>query len=203
MTDVTDLRSTIIPRSDQLNADQLLSGPITITVSDVRAGTGDDQPVSIFYDADKARPYKPCKTMRKVLILAWGADGTRWIGKSMELFADASVVFGGQAVGGIRIAKLSDIPAGIKVSLTATKGKKAMHTIGILATRPAIDVPPLDMPESEAIARVVALWAGCKTLADAKAVGSALKAQGRRDDDPVQVASKSAREAALAGLKNG
>lgn len=100
-----------------------------ITVSDVRAGGGEEQPVSIYYEADPGRPYKPCKTMRKVLILAWGADGAQWIGKSMELYCEPSVKFGGEVVGGIRISRLSDIPRDIKVSLTATKGRKAMHEI--------------------------------------------------------------------------
>lgn len=131
-TDVTDLRSTIIPKSDQLNTDQLLGGPLVITVTDVRAGGGDDQPVSIFHDTDPARPYKPCKTMRKVLIHAWGPNGRAWVGKSMELYAEPSVKFGGELVGGIRIARLTDIPKDIKVSLTATKGRKTMHEIGRL-----------------------------------------------------------------------
>lgn len=131
-TDIQDLRSTIIPRSDQLNADQLVGGPMIITVTDVRVGGGEDQPVAVFYDTDPARPFKPCKTMRKVLILAWGPDGRKWIGKSMELFNEPSVKFGGEIVGGIRISRLSDIPKEIKVSLTATKGRKTMHEISPL-----------------------------------------------------------------------
>lgn len=136
--DVQDLRSTIIPRSDQLNSEQLLSGPMIITVSDVRVGGGEEQPVSIFYEADPGRPFKPCKTMRKVLILAWGPDGTQWIGKSMELYCDPTVKFGGEVVGGIRISRLSDIPRDIKVSLTATKGRKAMHEIRPLTASPEL-----------------------------------------------------------------
>lgn len=137
-TDVQDLRSTIIPRSDQLNTDQLLGGPMIITVADVRAGGGEDQPVSIFYDTDPARPYKPCKTMRKVLIHAWGPNGTTWVGKSMELYAEPSVKFGGELVGGIRISRLTDIPAQINVSLTATKGRKTMHEIAPLKLSDAL-----------------------------------------------------------------
>jgi hypothetical protein len=137
-TDIQDLRSTIIPRSDQLNSEQLLGGPMIITVSDVRLGSGEEQPVSVFYDADPGRPFKPCKTMRKVLILAWGPDGTQWIGKSMELYCDPSVKFGGEVVGGIRISRLSDIPRDIKVSLTATKGRKAMHEIRPLTASPEL-----------------------------------------------------------------
>ena len=74
MFDITDLRSTIIPKSDQLNAEQLLTGPMTITVTDVRIGS-DDQPVIINYQSDNGRPYKPSKTQRKVLFFAWGQNG--------------------------------------------------------------------------------------------------------------------------------
>ena len=138
MFDITDLRSTIVPKSDQLNSEQLLGGPMNITVTDVRTGSGEDQPVSIHYEDDNGRPYKPCKTMRKVLILAWGHDARRWIGQSMTLFNEPSVKFGGMDVGGIRISHMTGIPKDIHVSLTATKGKKAMHTIKLLKpTQPA------------------------------------------------------------------
>jgi hypothetical protein len=126
--DVSDLRGTIVPKSDQLNSEQLMAGPITVTVREVSIGS-DDQPLVIHHDKDAQRPFKPCKTMRKVLIHAWGPDGREWAGKSMTLFNDPTVRFGGAEVGGIRISHLTDIPADIEVRLTATKGKKALHTI--------------------------------------------------------------------------
>lgn len=128
-TDVSNLRSTIVPKSDQLNSEQLLAGPITITVTDVRIGASDEQPICVHYEGEEGRPFKPCKTMRKVLILAWGPDGREWIGKSMSLYCDPQVKFGGAEVGGIRISHMTDIERDIAVSLTATKGKKALHTI--------------------------------------------------------------------------
>lgn len=131
MSDVADLRSTIVPKSDQLNAEQLLGGDMTITVTDVRMGS-EDQPVILHYTNDQGRPYKPCKTMRKLLIFAWGEDGRSWVGKSMTLYNDQAVRFGGMTVGGIRISHLSHIERDISVSLTATKGKKAQHTVLVL-----------------------------------------------------------------------
>lgn len=127
--EVIDISGTIVPKSDQLNADQLLAGPLTITVTRVTASGGDEQPVSIYYDGDQGRPYKPCKTMRKLLAYAWGANAAEWIGRSMALFHEPGVRFGGEQVGGIRISHLSDIAADIKVSLTTTRGKKAMTAI--------------------------------------------------------------------------
>jgi len=131
LADVSDLRSTIVPKSDQLNAEQLLGGPMTLTVADVRIGS-DDQPVVVHYTGEDGRPFKPCKTMRKLLIFAWGEDGRKWVGKSMTVYNDPAVRFGGMDVGGIRISHLSDIPQRIKVSLTATKGKKSMYEVDVL-----------------------------------------------------------------------
>lgn len=133
MNDVSDLRHTIVPKSDQLNADQLLGGPMTIRVSEVKLSDG-EQPVVVRYDGDGGRPFKPCKTMRKLLIHAWGADGREWVGRSMTVYNDEAVKFGGESVGGIRISHLSHIkPNEIKVSLTATKGKKALYIVRRMA----------------------------------------------------------------------
>jgi hypothetical protein len=133
---VEDLRATIIPKSDQLNAEQLLGGPMTVTVTDVRLGIGEDQPVVVHYEGENGRPFKPCKTMRKVLIHAWGADGRRWAGRSMTLYNDPAVKFGGEDVGGIRISHMTDIERDIKVSLTSTRGKKAKYEIRRLSAAP-------------------------------------------------------------------
>lgn len=126
---VEDLRSTIIPKSDQLNAEQLLGGPITVTVTKVAVGGGEEQPVTVHYDGENGRPFKPCKTVRKVLIHAWGPNGNAWVGRSMTLFNDHSVKWAGEDVGGIRVSHLTDIPSDIKVSLTTTRGKKAKYEV--------------------------------------------------------------------------
>lgn len=123
-SDIRDLRDTIIPKSDQLNADQLLGGPMTITVTAVRRGSGDEQPIVIHYEGEGGRPYKPCKSMRRVLMTAWGSDGSVWVGRSMTLFNRVDVRFGGQEVGGIRISHLSHIASTLKVTMSVARGKK-------------------------------------------------------------------------------
>lgn len=169
--DISNLRGTIVPKSDQLNAEQLLGGPMTLTVTDVRLGS-EDQPVSIHYANDEGRPFKPCKTMRKVLIFAWGEDGRNWIGRTMTVYNDPAVRFGGMAVGGIRISHLSDIEREITVSLTATKGKKAMHTIAKLEGHAAPVVPTLS-----AVLAAIKAATGRDTMAAAKALAEQLTAE--------------------------
>jgi hypothetical protein len=121
---VRDLRDTIIPKSDQLNADDLLTGPMTITVTSVRRGATEDQPIAIHYEGDDGRPYKPCKTMRRLLVAYWKEDGGRWVGRRMTLYHRADVKFGGVSVGGIRISHMSHIESDIRIQMTATRGKK-------------------------------------------------------------------------------
>jgi hypothetical protein len=128
MSGTENLSDTIIPKSDQLNADQLVGTTMDITVTKISRGAA-DQPISIHYAEEDGRPYKPCKTMRKVLIAAWGNDGREWAGKSMTLYNDPEVVFGGIKVGGIRISHLSHIENDLSLSLNKTKGKKALYTV--------------------------------------------------------------------------
>lgn len=137
MIDVTDLRPTIVPKSDQLNAEQLLGGSMTLTVTDVRVSSSPEQPVVVHYEGDNGRPFKPCKTMRKLLVFAWGPDGSEWAGKSMTVYNDPAVKFGGDEVGGIRISHLSHIAKAIEVSLTSTRGKKALYRVAMLETTDA------------------------------------------------------------------
>lgn len=149
MSDVSNLRDTIIPKSDQLNADQLLGGEMVVTVNNVRRGDG-DQPIIIGYDGDNGRPYKPCKSMRKVLVFAWGEDGNQWVGRSMTLFCDTNVMFGGIKVGGIRISHMTDIERDVSVSITATRGKKTPYVIKKLDA-PKTQQSPQKQPETPEI----------------------------------------------------
>lgn len=135
MSNISNLKDTIIPKSDQLNSEQLLGSPMTIRVSGVSRGNA-EQPITINYDGDSGRPYKPCKSMRKVLIFAWGEDGNQWIGKSMTVFCDQNVKWAGEKVGGIRISHMSDIERDISVALTATRGRKDTHIIKKLVIAP-------------------------------------------------------------------
>lgn len=131
MNDITDLTFSIKPKSDQLNADDLLVCSKVITVTKVNLGNKEN-PVVINYQGDDGRPYKPCKSMRRVLIAAWGRDGNQWLGRSMQLYCDPSVKYAGQEVGGIRISHLTNIPRKMSMKLTAARGRKALFEVDVL-----------------------------------------------------------------------
>lgn len=143
MIDITNLRDTIIPKSDQLNSDDLSGTVKQIKITAVSRGNL-QQPIIINYEGDDGRPYKPCKTMRKLIIFAWGQDGSKWIGKSLKLYCDTSVKFGGENVGGIRISHMSHIEKQINASFVATRGMKKAFTVDVLEEKPKSAYPDFD-----------------------------------------------------------
>ena len=143
------LRATIEPNSNQLNADDLIGTTRTVTVTKVTAASG-DQPVSVYFDGDNGKPYKPCKSMRRVLIFAWGDDGRDWVGRSMTLYADPEVKFGGVKLGGIRISHLTNISGQLNMSLTTTRAKRAPFVVSELKlAAPAAAPAPKQYPQAE------------------------------------------------------
>lgn len=130
---MTDLSKTIAPKSDQMNSDDLISGPITVKVSRVTGTEGDAQPISIHYEGDKGKPYKPCKSMRRVLVMVWGDQGNEYVGRSMTLYRDEKVIFGGIAVGGIRISHMSGLEKDFTMALTTTRASRKPYTVKPLA----------------------------------------------------------------------
>ena len=135
---MTDLSLTIAPKSDQLNADDLIAGPRTITITHVSAApSSPDQPIAINFEGDRGKPYKPCKSMRRVFVQVWGKDGHAYVGRSLTLYRDPAVQFGGIAVGGIRISHMSHIDQPVTMALTTTRANRKPYTVKPLANAPA------------------------------------------------------------------
>lgn len=135
---MNDMSGVIEPKSDQLNADDMISGPMTVTIRDVKITPGTEQPVSIILsETDKF--YRPCKSMSRVLVGAWGADAKAYLGRALTLYRDPEVKWGGMAVGGIRISHMSHIDGAKVMVLTATKGSRKPHKVMPLVLEPSKD----------------------------------------------------------------
>ena len=130
---MVDMSETIIAKADQINYDDLVGGPVTIKVTDVTKGSR-DQPIKIHYEGENGRPFKPCKTMRRLLVMAWGKDAKKYKGRSMRLYGDPSVKWAGAEVGGVRISHLSDIDEPLTATLLITRGKKGTFKVKPLTT---------------------------------------------------------------------
>lgn len=124
-----DMNAAIVPKSDQLNSDDLIGGPRTIVITKVDIKSTPDQPVSIFYSGDDGKPWKPCKSMSRVLVTAWGPDAKQYVGRSLTLYRDPNVKWGGMPVGGIRVSHMSDIKTAMTMALTETRGSRKPYTV--------------------------------------------------------------------------
>lgn len=142
-----DITETLAPRSDQLNADDLVAAPRTVTIVDVTPGST-DQPVNVVTrEFGPERPYKPGKSMRRVMGKIWGVESQAWVGKSMTLYCDPEITFGREKLGGIRISHMSGITQPEAINLTISKGHRKMFTV-----EPLSDVPAIVAPTEAAVA---------------------------------------------------
>lgn len=162
MTEILDMSRFIEAKSDQLNSDDLIGTDRTIKITKVTGSDG-DQPVSIHYEGDQGKPFKPCKTIRRVLVGIWGKYAQEYVGRSLTLYRDDRVTFGGLEVGGIRISHASHLDKDTVVVVMKSKGKKVgIKVLPLVATATKPD---------KAAAGVAAL------IADLQAAGAGKKAE--------------------------
>lgn len=143
-----DISDTIVARSDQLNAADILGGPITVTITKVSKGDG-DQPVSISYQGDNGKPFKPCKSVRRLLVGMWGKDASKYVGRRLTLFFDPRVTWAGKEEGGVRVSHASHIDGEFKMALRASKAKTVMTTVKPLSNDAPKSEPDFDFPAFE------------------------------------------------------
>lgn len=157
-----DLTASIIPKSDQINADDLMSGPRTVTVERVSAGSA-EQPVDVHLVESPGRAYRPSKSMRRVMVMAWGKEASEYTGHRLTLYRNPAIKFGGMAVGGIEISHLSHIDARLTLALTTTRGKRAAFTV-----EPLPDVvPAVKAPNNSGLVEPTAAQVAACTSLDA------------------------------------
>lgn len=143
-----DMTESIAPKSDQLDAVDLLSGPRTFTIEKV-SKNNPEQPFN-FHLAEFPRVWRPGKSMRRIIVAAWGSDTTKYAGHRVTLFCDPSVQFGGELVGGTRISHMSGLDKPLKVPLLIKRGKSSMFTVQPLPD--AAPVPKRDFLAEAAMA---------------------------------------------------
>lgn len=185
-----DITRTTEPRSDQQNFDDYIGGPKVVTVSEVKKGSA-DQPVEVHLVEFPGRPFKPSKSMRRVLVAAWGGDAENYPGRQLRLYGDPKVKFGGQEVGGIRIAAMSHLSEPVTIQLTVTRGKRAPFTVQPLT----VDMDPAAWLESaSSLAELQQAWARVQQSGMASDPGLIDLKNRRKQEFVEQAASESGEE---------
>ena len=150
-----DITESLAANSNQQNADEYLSGPKTLTVSEVKKGSA-EQPVEVHLVEFPGKPFKPAKSVRRVLAAAWGTDASRWAGRRLTIYCDPDVKYAGKAVGGLRVSHVSHIDKPVTVALTVTRGKREPFTV-----QPLVEAAqPVYTPSQDFIALMQAATTG-------------------------------------------
>lgn len=150
---MTDVTQAIAPKSDQINADDLIQ-PRTIKITSVDVQPTPEQPITIHFEGDNGRPWKPCKTAARCLATIWGTNSAQWIGLHCTIFNDPTVTWAGAAVGGVRVSHMEGLDKPRTLQLTKTRGKKGAVTIQPLQVADA--PPPPDPKPAQDAARAAA-----------------------------------------------
>jgi len=165
---MTNFSETTKPKSDQLNADDLLGGSITIVITKIKITDG-EQPVSVYFKNDNNKPYKPSKTMRRVMLIKWGDDADSFVGKSMTLYLDPNIKWAGKKVGGVAVSHMSDMKNDDRMLLTSTRGNKESVKIEHLKVKTPADTEKEKSARASVWARQGALEISqCKDMQEVK-----------------------------------
>lgn len=134
---MSDMNQTILAKSDQLNAADIQE-PRTITITSMKVeSSSQDQPVTVHYEGDNGKPFKPSKTVRRIMVALWGSHSEEYIGRSMTLYNDPSVTWANKAIGGIRVSHMSDISRPQAIVLPTAKSKHTEYIVKPLENAPA------------------------------------------------------------------
>ena len=135
-----DMTASIAAKTDQINNEDFIkTGPITVTINRVTEGPA-EQPFNFHMEETPGRAYRPSKSMRRVMVAAWGTNPAAYVGHSLTLYRNASTRVGSEQTGGIEISHLSHLGKPLTVALTATRGKRKNFTVKPIAA----PTPPRD-----------------------------------------------------------
>ena len=152
-----DIQDTIAPKSEQLDAIDLVPGERTFTVREVKIAAG-EQPANVYFE-EFPRPWRPGVNMRRVLSDLWG-KGRTWPGHRITLYCDPDVQFGGKAVGGVRIRAMSHIgDKPRRVLILASQGRPDFYRVEPLADLEAASAAPVEKPLTDRIEAATAAYA--------------------------------------------
>ncbi|RNL64400.1 hypothetical protein EFK50_07705 [Nocardioides marmoriginsengisoli] len=137
-----DITNSLAPRSDQINADDLVAGPQTFTIREVIGGKA-EQPYD-FLLVETERAFRPAVTMRRLIAAAWGVEADQYVGRRLTVYRDPTIRFGKDVVGGVRISHMSHIDGRVEVKVQVTRGRRETF-----AVEPLPDLTPAEALRAE------------------------------------------------------
>jgi hypothetical protein len=172
-------------KSDQLNALDLVGSPLTIIIERVEYYHGKEQPVEIFYHGNKL-PWRPAKCMLRLLSSYWTDETENWVGKTVELYFEPSVLWAGKADGGIRVSGLSNIEKSEQVRVKEGRNRFNIYDIKKLSpakkttTEPTKTEPTSEQKEAAAEKAKINLLNNIEAISEIEHVAMFLQSEANQ-----------------------
>lgn len=119
---MTNIAHTLVAKSDQLNAADLIGGEKLLKITSVDVKSASD--VWVHYEGENGRPWKTSLTARRILARLWTEESDNWIGHTVAVHCDPTVVYAGEEVGGIRPHAATGIDSERVIKLKERRGPK-------------------------------------------------------------------------------
>ena len=157
-----DITDALAPKSDQLDAIELVN-PRTFTIDQgSRLGNREGQPVVEIRLVDFPRVWRPSKGMLDAIVAIWGTNAAEWAGQTVTLYNDREVTFGKDKVGGVRISAMSGIdkPTTVQIRGRGQGARKIPWEVQPIATTPTPDPTPhlAAITTADTIDTLIAAW---------------------------------------------
>lgn len=117
-----DITETTVANADQINVADLAAEGATFTVVAVSRGPSTEQPIDIHTAESPGKPWRPCKTMRRLLRDTWGIRTGVYAGRLVRLYVDPTVTYGKNKTGGIRVGAVSHIEQKMELTYQVRRG---------------------------------------------------------------------------------
>jgi hypothetical protein len=152
MSDHDGFAESLMAKSDQINAADLVGGPITIKIAGLTVKNSEAQKWTMRLDGNE-KFYRPCLGMRRLIAQIWG-EPQNYAGRSMTIYRDPDVKYSAKEVGGIRISHMSHIDGQQKISVPISRAAQKEYLVRPLTVAaPA----PIETPDAAyALARAAA-----------------------------------------------
>lgn len=126
-----DLTKAIEADSDCIVAADLTGGTKIIAITNVvEIGGKDKKKVDIHYEGMDGKPFRPCKSMLRVMCQLWETtDGQQFIGRGLELYREENCLYKGEKTPGVRICGMSHIAKPVTVLVQEKRGRGTQYEI--------------------------------------------------------------------------
>lgn len=154
MDDYEGFAESLAAKSDQINAADLIGGPMTIKIAGLKVQKKEQQKWTFRLEGNE-KFYRPCLGMRRLIAQLWG-DPRTYAGQSLTIYRDPEVRYSAKEVGGIRISHMTGLDEPQRISVPISRAAHKEYIVQPLRVSTPKPAAPVRNEAAEASAKAAA-----------------------------------------------